>query len=111
MLEAGGYVALVLVLIEVVLVFFFVLGKTTKTAFVMASFALMFITAFFWMGNRVTEITIASVGTIKTAANLATQYVEDIKNIKAGVERQQQEITAAVTAGPAADEEARAVGG
>jgi high-affinity Fe2+/Pb2+ permease len=82
-LEAGGYVAVALVVVQVVLVFFFARGKTTKTAFVMASFAIMFLAAFFWMGNRVTEITIASVGTIKTAANLATQYVEDIKNIKA----------------------------
>jgi hypothetical protein len=50
------------------------------------------------MGNRVTEITIASVGTIKTAANLATQYVDDIKNIKADVEQQRQEIAAAADA-------------
>jgi septal ring factor EnvC (AmiA/AmiB activator) len=97
-LEAGGCVALVLVFVEVVLVVFFVLGKTTKTAFVMASFALLFITAFFWMGNRVTEITIASVGTIKTAADVATQYVEEIKKIKADVEHQKQEINAAVDA-------------
>jgi F0F1-type ATP synthase membrane subunit b/b' len=48
------------------------------------------------MGNRVTEITIASVGTIKTAANLATLYVEDIKNIKADAERQKKEAMAAV---------------
>jgi hypothetical protein len=62
----------------------------------MASFAIMFLAAFFWMGNRVTEITIASVGTIKTAANLATQYVEDIKNIKSDAERQKKEAMAAV---------------
>jgi hypothetical protein len=52
---------------------------------------------FFWLGNRVSEITIASVGTIKTAANLATQYVEDIKKIKADVEAQKQEVGEAVT--------------
>jgi hypothetical protein len=91
-LEAGGYVAIALVIVEVVLVFFFAGGKTTKSAFVMASLAIMFLAAFFWMGNRVTEITIASVGTIKTAANLATQYVEDIKNIKADAERQRKEV-------------------
>ena len=108
MLEAGGYVALALVLVEVVLVFLFVRGKTTKTAFVMASFVILFITAFFWMGNRVTEITIASVGTIKTAANLASQYVDDIKNIKADVEHQRREITAAVDALKKEIDEARA---
>ena len=108
MLEAGGYVALALVLVEVILVFLFVRGKTTKTAFVMASFVILFITAFFWMGNRVTEITIASVGTIKTAANLASQYVDDIKNIKADVEHQRREITAAVDALKKEIDEARA---
>jgi hypothetical protein len=107
-LEAGGYVALALVLVEVILVFLFVRGKTTKTAFVMASFVILFITAFFWMGNRVTEITIASVGTIKTAANLASQYVDDIKNIKADVEHQRREITAAVDALKKEIDEARA---
>jgi ABC-type multidrug transport system fused ATPase/permease subunit len=96
-MEVGGYVALALVLVEVALIFFFVRGKTTKTAFVMASFTILFITAFFWMGNRVTEISIASVGTIKTAATLATQYVEDIKNIKSEADQQKLEITAAVT--------------
>src|SRR5262249_51133141 len=76
-------------------------------AFVMASFAIMFLAAFFWMGNRATEITIASVGTIKTAANLATQYVDDIKNIKADAERQRKEVTAAVEALTKEIEEAR----
>ena len=108
MLEAGGYVAVALVVVEVVLVFFFARGKTTKTAFVIASFAIMFLAAFFWMGNRVTEITIASVGTIKTAANLATQYVEDIKNIKADAESQRKEVTAAVEALKTEIEDARA---
>jgi hypothetical protein len=107
-LEAGGYVAVALVIVEVVLVFFFARGKTAKTAFVMASFAIMFLAAFFWMGNRVTEITIASVGTIKTAANLATQYVEDIKNITADAERQKKEATAAVEALTKEIDEARA---
>jgi hypothetical protein len=107
-LEAGGYVAVALVIVEVVLVFFFARGKTAKTAFVMASFAIMFLAAFFWTGNRVTEITIASVGTIKTAANLATQYVEDIKNITADAERQKKEATAAVEALTKEIDEARA---
>jgi hypothetical protein len=95
-LEVGGYVAVALVVIEVVLVVFFARGKTTKTAFAMASLAIIFLAVFFWMGNRVTEITIASVGTIKTAANLATQYVEDIKNIKTDAERQRKEVTEAL---------------
>jgi hypothetical protein len=97
-LDAGGYIAVTLVIIEVILVFFFAFGKTTKAAFVMASFAIMFLAAFFWMGNRVTEITIASIGTIKTAANVATQYVEEIKNIKADAERQKKDVNAAVEA-------------
>jgi hypothetical protein len=50
--------------------------------------------ALFWNGSRVTEITIARLGTIKTAANIATQYVEDIKNIKADAEHQKKELMA-----------------
>lgn len=94
--EIGGYVALVFVLIEVVLLVFLALGKMPKPAFLAASLPVFFFAAFFWLDNRVTEITLPSLGTIKTAANLATQYVEEIKNIKTDIERQKQQITTAV---------------
>jgi hypothetical protein len=55
------------------------LGRTTKAAFAAAWLFVTALAMFFWLGNRVSEINIASVGTIKTAVNLATQYVEDIK--------------------------------
>ena len=102
-MEVGEYVALALVLVEVALIFFFVRGTTTKGAFITASFPIVFLAAFFWNGSRVTEITIASVGTIKTAATLATQYIDDIRNIKADVERQKQVIDAVATAAHATD--------
>jgi DNA repair exonuclease SbcCD ATPase subunit len=63
---------------------------------------------FFWLGNRVSEITIASVGTIKTAADRATQYVEDIRKIKADVEQEKQEVSASVAALKTQVENARA---
>ena len=88
MLDTGRYVALALVVIEVLLIIFFVLGKTPKGSFIAASFPIVFLAGFFWMGGRVTEMTIAGVGTIKTAVDLATQYVADIKQIKAEVERE-----------------------
>jgi hypothetical protein len=98
-MEVGGYVALGLVVIEVMLIGLFVRGKPpiSKGSFIAASVPIVFLAGFFWMGDRVTEMTIAGVGTIKTAATLANQYVEDIKNIKSDVERQQQQITAAVS--------------
>jgi hypothetical protein len=80
-LDTGGYVALALVVVEVMLIIFFVRGKTSKGTFVAASVPMVFLAGFFWMGGRVTEMTIAGIGTIKTAVNLATQYIEDIKHI------------------------------
>jgi hypothetical protein len=93
MLDAGGYVALALLVVEVVLIFSLVRRKTTKGVFALVSLVILFAVAFFWMGDRVTEMTIRGIGTIKTAANLAAQYVEDIKNIKTDIEKQKQVIT------------------
>ncbi len=103
MLEVGEYVALALAAVEVVLIVFLVLRKITKAPFITASVAIVFMAAFFWSGSRVTEVTFGSFGTIKTAVNLATQYAEDIKNIKADVERQKQVIDAVATAAHATD--------
>jgi hypothetical protein len=92
-LNTGGYVALALVLLEVVLVLFFA-SKMTRTAFGIASLTILFLAMFFWVGDRVTEIIIPTIGTIKTAADIATQYVQDIKNIKTEVEQQKEAIDA-----------------
>jgi hypothetical protein len=62
-----------------------------------------FLAVYFWNGSRVTEITIPGVGTIKTAVDLATQYVQDIKNIKTEVEHQQQVIDVVALAAHATD--------
>jgi hypothetical protein len=50
------------------------------------------------MDGRVTEMNIAGLGTIKSAVDIATQYVEDIKHIKADVDNQKQAIDAVATA-------------
>ena len=97
MLEASGYIALLLLAVEVALVFLVALGRTTKAAFATASLFITALTMFFSLGNRVSEITIASVGTIKAAVNVATQYVDDIKKIKLDAETQKQEVGEAVT--------------
>jgi hypothetical protein len=99
----GGYVALALVAAEVMLIIFFVLGKTSKGSFIAASVPIVFLAGFFWMGGRVTEMTIAGIGTIKTAVDQANQYVADIKQIKAEVEQQKQAIDAEATAAHATD--------
>jgi hypothetical protein len=64
---------------------------------------MVFLAGFFWMGGRVTEMTIAGIGTIKTAVNLATQYIEDIKHIKADVEQQKEAIDAVAKAARTTD--------
>jgi hypothetical protein len=46
-------------------------GKITKGAFAIVSPVIVFAAAFFWMGDRVTEMTIRGVGTIKPAVNTA----------------------------------------
>jgi hypothetical protein len=79
LLEVGGYVALAFVLIEVVLLVFLVLGKIPKNRISSSFSSRLLFCPPFWLYNRVTEITLPSLGTIKTAANLATQYVEEIK--------------------------------
>ena len=96
MLEAGGYVALALLIVEVVLIFSLVRGKTTIGVFAIVSPVIFFAAAFFWMENRVTEMTIRGVGTIKTAVNIANKYVEEIKTIKDDLQKQKQELTAEI---------------
>ena len=96
MLEAGGYIAIALIAVEVVLIFSLVRGKTTKGVFAIVSPAILFAVAFFWMGDRVTEMTVRGVGTIKTAVNIANQYVEDIRIIKDDLEKQKKELTAEI---------------
>jgi hypothetical protein len=95
-LEAGGYIATALIAVQVVLIFSLVRGKTTKGVFAIVSPVIVFAAAFFWMGDRVTEMTIRGVGTIKTAVNIANQYVEDIRIIKDDLEKQKQELTAEI---------------
>jgi hypothetical protein len=102
-LDAGGYVALALLFVELVLILFFVRKKILKAAFITVSFPIVFLAVYFWNGSRVTEITIPGVGTIKTAVDLATQYVQDIKNIKTEVEHQQQVIDVVALAAHATD--------
>jgi hypothetical protein len=96
-LEVGGYIAIALIVVEVVLIFSLMRGKTTKGVFAIVSPVIVFAVAFFWMGDRVTEMTIRGVGTIKTAVNIANQYVEDIRKIKVDLEQQQQKIIAQIT--------------
>src|ERR1700730_5133704 len=96
MLEAGRYVALALLIVGVVLIIFsLVRGKTIKGVFALVSL-IFFAAAFFWMEDRVTEMTIGGVGTIKAAVNTANQYVEDIRKIKDDLEKQKQELTAEI---------------
>jgi hypothetical protein len=96
MLEAGGYIAVALVAVAVVLGFYVVWGKTTKGVFLTVAPVILFVAAFFWMGDRVTEMTIRGVGTIRTAVNIANQYVEDIRKIKSELDEQRQTITAQI---------------
>ena len=96
MLEAGRYVALALLTVGVVLIIFsLVRGKTIKGVFALVSL-IFFAATFFWMEDRVTEMTISGVGTIKAAVNTANQYVEDIRKIKDDLEKQKQELTAEI---------------
>jgi hypothetical protein len=93
MLEAGRYVALALLIVGVVLIIFsLVRGKTIKGGFALVSL-IFFAAAFFWIEDRVTEMTIGGVGTIKAAVNTANQYVEDIRQIKTDLDQQKQKIT------------------
>jgi cell division protein FtsB len=95
-LEANGYIAIALIAVLVVLIFSLVRGKTTKGVFTIVSPVVVFTAIFFWMADRVTEMIIPGVGTIKTAATLATQYVEDIKNIKSDIEHQRAQINSTI---------------
>jgi hypothetical protein len=101
MLEAGRYIAVALVValvvVEVVLIVSLVRGRTTKGVFATVSAVLLFFAAFFWMGDRVTEMRVRGVGTIKTAVNTANQYVEDIRQIKADLDQQKQKLTTQIT--------------
>jgi hypothetical protein len=108
-LEVGAYIAIALLIVEMVLVVSLLRGKTTKGTFLVVSPVIVATAAFFWMGNRVTEFTIPKVATIKAAVDLASQYAEDIKNIKTDVERQKQTIDAvAVAARDLADKNEKA---
>jgi hypothetical protein len=95
-LEYGGWVALFLVLVQIALTWWMVVGEARDRNrikhYATASVFNILLIAFFWLGNRITEITFSSVGTIKAEADQASQYVSDIKNIKAEVEREQKVI-------------------
>jgi hypothetical protein len=95
-LEYGGWVALFLVLVQIALTWWMAAGEARDRNrikhYATASLFNMLLISFFWLGNRITEITFSSVGTIKAEADQASQYVSDIKNIKAEVEREQQVI-------------------
>jgi hypothetical protein len=93
-----SYIILVLVLVEIVLIVFLAREKITKAAFWSASVPMLFIIALFLMGDRIMKITIPQVGTIEAAATLATQNVDDIRNIRADIDHQKQAIDAVATA-------------
>lgn len=57
----------------------------------------------FWMADRVTELIIPNIGTIRAAADLASQYADEIKSIKADVDRQKQVIDFVAMAAHATD--------
>jgi hypothetical protein len=104
-MNTGGYIALGLVIIEVMLtIIFFVRGKPSKGAFIAASGPMFFLGCFFWLGNRITEATFTGIGTIRAAATTATQYVEDIKNIKTDVDRQKQAVDAVAASAHATEQ-------
>lgn len=97
MSEAGRYIAIALIAVQVILIFSLVRGKTTKAVFAIVSPVIVFAAAFFWMGDRVTEMSIRGVGTIKTAVNAAQEYVEQIRLIKEDLEKQKQELTTEIS--------------
>jgi hypothetical protein len=102
MLEYGGWVALFLVLVQMALILWLISGERADRNrvkhFVAVSAFNTLLIAFFWLGNRITEITFSSVGTIKAQADQASQYVSEIKRIRLEVEQEQQAINAAAAA-------------
>jgi len=94
----GGYIALALVLVEVMLIAFLVTQKTNVRSFLAASIIVFVFTGFFWIDNRVIKITIHRIGTIQAAADLANRYVQEIRNIKEDVERQREVVNVVATA-------------
>ena len=100
----GGYIALALVLVEVMLIAFLVTQKTNVRLFLAASITVFVFTGFFWIDNRVIKITIHRIGTIQAAADLANRYVQEIRNIKEDVERQRQVVNVVATEAQATDQ-------
>jgi hypothetical protein len=82
--------------VQVILAFSLVRKKTAVGVFTIVSPVILFAVAFFWMGDRVTEMTIRGVGTIKTAVKIANKYVEEIRTIKDDLQKQKQELTAEI---------------
>jgi hypothetical protein len=99
MREHGDWVALVLVLLQIALVVWLLLGERENRPrikqFIAASSFNVLMIAFFWLGNRITEITFSKVGSIKAQVEQASAYVDDIKKIRTEVEHEQQIVNAA----------------
>jgi hypothetical protein len=112
MLQINDYVVLVLVLAQLSLIFVLMRNMTSKGSFVAASGFTVFLIVFFSLRSQgqVSEITLSSFGTIKSAAVRATEYVDEIKRIveqdlsgavnglKSDIEKQAQEANLAVQA-------------
>jgi hypothetical protein len=106
MLEIGGWVALFLVLGHVALTLWLVWGERGNRNrikyYMAASLFNVVLIAFFSLENRITEITLPRLATIKAQADQANQYVAEIKRIRSEVEQEQQAIKSAAADAQAA---------
>jgi hypothetical protein len=97
-LEHGFFVALILLLIWAVLLVFLVRGQLKTPSFGAASMFLALMVPFFWLGSEITELTISQVGSFKTNVHQATQYLDEIKQIRDKLKAQDVALTSSVQA-------------
>jgi hypothetical protein len=84
--------AYIFVLVELALVLALVLDRIKTVAFTAAALIFAFLIAFSVLSDRISEITVGKIGSIKTAEATATQSVERIKKLEENAEALQKEI-------------------
>jgi hypothetical protein len=95
-LEYGAFVALILLLTWAVLLVFLVRGQIKTAPFGTASLFLALMVPFFWLGSEITELTISQVGSFKTNVQQATQYLDEIRQIRDKLKAQEVALTSSV---------------
>jgi hypothetical protein len=95
-LEYGPFVALALLLTWVALLILLVRGQLKTAPFSASSMFLVLMIFFFWLGQEITEFTIPQFGSFKTNVQQASQYLDDIKQIRENIKTQEVTLTSSI---------------